>query len=112
MAWRRAARPRGSQNPAEQALLRKLHQTIRKITQDFQGRWHFNTCIAAIMELVNDLTAADAALSKGEVAPEVLAEILRSLILLLAPFAPFLSAELWQEIGGQGSILRTSVAEV
>jgi leucyl-tRNA synthetase len=97
----------GSQTPAEQALLRKLHQTIRKITQDFQGRWHFNTCIAAIMELVNDLTAADAALSKGEVAPEVLSEILRSLILLLAPFAPFLSAEMWQEIGGEGSILRT-----
>ena len=97
----------GSQTPAEQALLRKLHQTIRKITQDFQERWHFNTCIAAIMELVNDLTAADVTLSKGEVAPEVLSEILRSLILLLAPFAPFLSAELWQEIGGQGSILRT-----
>jgi leucyl-tRNA synthetase len=37
----------------------------------------------------------------------VLAEILRSLILLLAPFAPFLSAELWQEVGGEGSILRT-----
>ncbi len=34
-------------------LLRKLHQTIAKITQDFSGRWHFNTCIAAIMELVN-----------------------------------------------------------
>ncbi len=95
----------GSQT--EQALSRKLHQTIRKITQDFQGRWHFNTCIAAIMELVNELTAADAALGKGEVKPEVLSEILRSLILLLAPFAPFLSAELWQEIGAEGSILRT-----
>jgi leucyl-tRNA synthetase len=96
-----------SKTPTEQALLRKLHQTIQKITQDFQGRWHFNTCIAAIMELVNDLTAADVALSKGEVAPEILAQILRNLILLLAPFAPFLSAEMWQEIGGEGSILRT-----
>ena len=36
-------------------LLRKLHQTIAKITQDFEGRWHFNTCVAAIMELVNEL---------------------------------------------------------
>ena len=43
--------------------LRKLHQTIRKITQDFAGRWHFNTCIAAVMELVNELTAAEPGLA-------------------------------------------------
>ena len=35
-------------------LQRKLHQTIKRVSDDFQGRWHFNTCIAAIMELVND----------------------------------------------------------
>ena len=38
-------------------LLRKLHQTTAKITQDFEGRWHFNTCVAAIMELVNEIQA-------------------------------------------------------
>ncbi len=52
-----------------QVLLRKLHQTIAKITLDFQGRWHFNTCIAAIMELVNTFTAADAEVSSGKVPP-------------------------------------------
>ncbi len=88
------------------ALLRKLHQTIAKITLDFSGRWHFNTTIAAIMELVNEMTAAEAALGSGEVPAAVVAELLRSLILLLAPFAPFLSAELWAEIGGEGEILR------
>jgi leucyl-tRNA synthetase len=41
-------------------LLRKLHQTIAKITLDFEDRWHFNTCVAAIMELVNEIQAADA----------------------------------------------------
>ena len=41
-------------NAREQALLRTLHQTIAKITEDFSGRWHFNTCIAAIMILVNE----------------------------------------------------------
>ena len=46
-------------------LLRKLHQTIAKITLDFEGRWHFNTCVAAIMELVNELQAADAQLGSG-----------------------------------------------
>jgi len=89
-------------------LLRKLHQTIAKITLDFSGRWHFNTTIAAIMELVNEMTAAEAALGSGEVPAAVVAELLRSLILLLAPFAPFLSAELWAEIGGEGEILRAT----
>jgi leucyl-tRNA synthetase len=87
-------------------LLRKLHQTIAKITLDFEGRWHFNTCVAAIMELVNEIQAADAQLAAGEVAPPAMSELLSSLILLLAPFAPFLAAELWQEIGGEGAILR------
>ncbi len=39
----------------DRKVLRKLHQTIAKITQDFSGRWHFNTSIAAIMELVNEI---------------------------------------------------------
>jgi leucyl-tRNA synthetase len=87
-------------------LLRKLHQTIAKITLDFEGRWHFNTCVAAIMELVNDLQAADAQLAAGEVPAPVMRELLRSLVLLLAPFAPFLAAELWEELGGDGGVLR------
>jgi leucyl-tRNA synthetase len=87
-------------------LLRKLHQTIAKITLDFAGRWHFNTTIAAIMGLVNELTAAEVPLASGEVPAEVVAELLRSLVLLLAPFAPFLSAELWAELGHEGEILR------
>jgi leucyl-tRNA synthetase len=89
-------------------LLRKLHQTIAKITLDFSGRWHFNTTIAAIMELVNELTANEAALGSGEVPARVVAELLRSLPLLIAPFAPFLAAELWEELGEEGEILRAS----
>ncbi len=89
------------------ALLRKLHQTIAKITLDFEGRWHFNTCVAAIMELVNDIQAADVQLASGEMPPPVVRELLRTLVLLLAPFAPFLSAELWEELGEKSSILRT-----
>jgi leucyl-tRNA synthetase len=88
------------------ALLRKLHQTIAKITLDFEGRWHFNTCVAAIMEFVNELQAADAQIAAGEVPPQVVRELLRTLVLLLAPFAPYLAAELWEELGEEGSILR------
>ncbi len=95
-----------SLTPVSQAILRKLHQTIRKITEDFAGRWHFNTCIAAIMELVNTLTAADAAIASGEVPDAVLAEVLRTLTLLLAPFAPYLAFELWEQIGEKENLLR------
>ena len=87
-------------------LLRKLHQTIAKITLDFEGRWHFNTCVAAIMELVNEIQAADAHLAAGEVPAPALLELLRSLALLLAPFAPHLAAELWEMLGEEGAILR------
>jgi leucyl-tRNA synthetase len=93
-------------SPASLKLLRKLHQTIRKITQDFDGRWHFNTCIAALMELVNDLTAAEPAIASGEVSPAVLRQILSPLVLLLAPMAPYLAAELWQHLGHEDEILR------
>jgi leucyl-tRNA synthetase len=85
------------------AILRKLHQTIRKVTQDFAGRWHFNTSIAAIMELMNQLVAADAAEC---ITPAVAAAVLPQLVLMLAPFAPHLAAELWEQIGGEGAILR------
>ena len=94
------------QTATSQALQRKLHQTIRKITEDFGGRWHFNTCIAAIMELVNALTAAEPAIAAGEVPDAVLAAILRDLVLLLAPFAPYLACELWEQIGEKANLLR------
>jgi leucyl-tRNA synthetase len=104
-----ASNQAGASQPTatSQALQRKLHQTIRKITEDFGGRWHFNTCIAAIMELVNVLTAAEPQIAVGEVPADVLAGILRDLVLLLAPFAPYLACELWETIGGTGDLLRT-----
>jgi leucyl-tRNA synthetase len=89
-------------------LLRKLHQTIAKITLDFEGRWHFNTCVAAIMELVNEIQAADAQLAAGEIPAPVVRELLRTLVLLLAPFAPYLASELWEELGEEGAVLRAS----
>jgi leucyl-tRNA synthetase len=101
--------PTQPDSPLAQALLRKLHQTIRKITQDFAGRWHFNTCIAAVMELVNEITGAEPGLAEmpAEASAQLMAAILPSLILLLAPFAPYLAAELWSESGGAaGAVFR------
>jgi len=87
-------------------LLRKMHQTTAKITQDFEGRWHFNTCVAAIMELVNEIQGADAQLAAGAVEAAVIRKLLRTVVLLLAPFAPYLAAELWEELGEEGALLR------
>jgi leucyl-tRNA synthetase len=94
--------------PKDQALLRRLHQTIAKITQDFDGRWHFNTSISSIMIMVNEITANEAAMDAGEISPATIAEVFRGLILLLAPFAPFCAAEMWEQIGGEGVVFRTA----
>ena len=89
-----------------QHLLRKLHQTIRKITLDFDERWHFNTCIAALMKLMNELVLAEAQIEAGDVPGAVLAQILNPMVLMLAPFAPYLAAELWERLGNRRAILR------
>ena len=83
-----------------------MHQTIKRVSDDFQGRWHVNTCIAAIMELVNVLYGAEDAIAKKTVPPAFLAEVQRNLALLLAPFAPYLAHELWEMLGEKGSLLR------
>ena len=96
----------------------KLHQTIKRVTDDFRGRWHFNTCVSAIMELVNDanrrmLGSEDTqnpvtgALVKGDEIPVALvAQVQRTLVVLLAPFAPYLAHELWEILGEKESLLR------
>src|SRR6266496_1681492 len=99
------------------AVQRKLHQTIKRVSDDFQGRWHFNTCIAAIMELVNELYAAETNAGEGPVRLRsgqaratlpipLLADVQRKLVLLLAPFAPYLAHELWEMLGEKSNLLK------
>ncbi len=92
--------------PEARAIQRKLHQTIKRVSDDFQGRWHFNTSIAAIMELVNQLYGVEEKIGQGAIPKGLLAEVERDLVLLLAPFAPYLAHELWEMLGGKGSLLR------
>jgi leucyl-tRNA synthetase len=92
--------------PEARAIQRKLHQTIKRVTDDFQGRWHFNTCISAIMELMNTLHDAEDAIEKRAIPIPLLAEAQRDLVLLLAPFAPYLAHELWETLGEKGSLLK------
>ncbi|HYP06165.1 MAG TPA: class I tRNA ligase family protein, partial [Bryobacteraceae bacterium] len=86
---------------ADRKVLRKLHQTLRRVTDDFETRWHFNTSIAGIMELVNELYANEADLS-----PAVLAGVIEKLTLLLGPFAPYMTQEMWEAMGRTGPVFR------
>ena len=97
-----------SLQPEARAIQRKLHQTIKRVTDDFQGRWHFNTCVSAIMELVNVLYASEEAIGRGAVPMPFLADVQRSLVLLIAPFAPYLAHELWEMLREKGTLLKAS----
>jgi leucyl-tRNA synthetase len=88
------------------AIQRKLHQTIKRVSDDFQGRWHFNTCISAIMELVNELYGAEDAIAGGRVPASLVNEVQRSIALLLAPMAPYLAHELWEMTGETSNLLK------
>ncbi|MCI0469653.1 MAG: leucine--tRNA ligase [Nitrospirae bacterium] len=86
-------------------LLRKTHQTIKKVTQDIETDYHFNTAIAAMMELVNEMAAFN---PENEEDMALFGFASKNLLLMLAPFAPHISEELWAmlgaEIGGNGTI--------
>ncbi|MFY9676291.1 MAG: class I tRNA ligase family protein, partial [Terriglobales bacterium] len=92
--------------PEARAIQRKLHQTIKRVSHDFEGRWHFNTCISAIMELINELSGAEDAIAAGDVPASLIDEVQRSIALLLAPMAPYLAHELWEMTGETSNLLK------
>ena len=81
-------------------LRRKTHQTIKKVTEDVDGRFHFNTAIAAVMELVNAIYS----FKSGVENPGILREALETVVRLLNPFVPHICEELWQALGHQQSV--------
>jgi len=89
----------------EKALLRKAHQTLRRVTHDFEGRWHFNSAIAQIMELVNAIYAAEP--MEDGVQPEVRKRVLELVTLMLAPMTPHLAEELWEMLGHKDGLWTT-----
>ncbi len=86
----------------ERALIRTTYQTMRRVTQDFETRWHFNSAIAQIMELTNEIHAAEPL--EKEVRPEIRKEILQILTLLLAPMTPHIAEEMWEMLGNTGGL--------
>ncbi|MBN2654389.1 MAG: leucine--tRNA ligase [Nitrospirae bacterium] len=88
-------------SPQAAGLLRKTHQTIRKVTADIDREYHFNTAIAALMELINEINPFAPA---SEDDKKALAFSLRSMLLMLAPFTPHIAEELWQALGNISTI--------
>jgi leucyl-tRNA synthetase len=86
----------------EKELRRKAHQTLRRVTQDFEARWHFNTSVALIMELVNTIYGQEP-LEEGA-RPAVIQETLDLMTVMLAPMAPHLAEELWATLGHEAGL--------
>jgi leucyl-tRNA synthetase len=82
-----------SLTPGDRVLHRLTHRTIERVTADVVDRLHFNTAIAAVMELLTGMTAAT------DAAPPVLREAVDTAIVLLAPFVPHIASELWEVVG-------------
>jgi len=95
----------GEFSPAARGLRRKTHQTIKRVTHDIGERMNFNTAVAAMMELTNEIYAFDGSL-KGDVATSpsgadrfAMKEAMEALAKLLAPFTPHIAEELWASLG-------------
>jgi leucyl-tRNA synthetase len=91
----------GSLTKAERDLRRAVHTAIKEVSEDLE-EYQFNTAIAELMKLSNALAEA------GIPDSPVYAEGIRTLVLLLAPFAPHIAEELWQALGGTDSVHRQS----
>jgi leucyl-tRNA synthetase len=99
--WKKGASSNGGGelSPDLRNLRRVIHRTIKKVSDDIEGRFHFNTAIAAIMELFNALSAAAQDGDESNGRATIKKEGLEAVILLLAPFVPHLASELWRELG-------------
>ncbi len=94
---------------AAKALRRKTHLTIKKVTEDLDGRFHFNTAISAVMELVNDIYSFEIPENVSEEsasAVRVLREAVEATIMLMTPFVPHITEELWEILGHTTSLLK------
>jgi leucyl-tRNA synthetase len=94
----------GLGEPRREALRRKIHQTIARVTVDIERRLHLNTPVSSLMELLN--AAQDFARDPRPGDEPFLKECGRVMALLLQPFAPHVSEEIWEALGGDGSVLQ------
>ncbi|MEH6591442.1 MAG: leucine--tRNA ligase [Halioglobus sp.] len=93
----------------QKAVRRKTHETIAKVSDDYGRRQTFNTAIAAIMELCNELGKLDTGTEQGQA---IMAEALNATVLMLSPIVPHICQELWRELDGEGELLNAAWPQV
>jgi len=103
-AVRRDSAPLAVTTHTERELWRLLHITIKRVTEDIEQRFNFNTAISAIMELVNGCYRYQDTVPAGEQNLPLMGTVLKKMVTLLAPFAPHIAEELWQGLGGRESV--------
>ncbi len=85
-------------------IFRKTHETINKVTRDIEDRFHFNTVISAVMELVNTIYSVDQS-DRSPVMAKVMRAAIESAVLLISPIVPHISEEIWSALGNNSSVL-------
>jgi len=98
----------GKLSGLERELYRKLHQTIKKVTNDILVRFNFNTAISAIMELVNLIYKYQEEVTTVKKNVALVKEVTEKLLMLLSPITPFIAEELWLKAGNERSIHKVS----
>ncbi len=91
-------------SPTLRELRRQIHRTIKKVTDDIEGRFHFNTAIAAVMELFNALSLAGKDESVWKGGTPLIKGGVETLVVLLYPFVPHMASELWESLGHRNSL--------
>ncbi|WP_314011094.1 leucine--tRNA ligase, partial [Pseudostreptobacillus hongkongensis] len=102
-------------NKEDENLQRKTHLTIKKVTESMEDNFHFNTAIAAIMELLNEITTFKQnvidANNKSSESDKIFKETMMSVIIMISPFSPHISEELWQACGNSNYIFEAKWPE-
>ena len=89
----------------QKSLRQRTHKTIKKVTEDIE-RFHFNTAISAIMELVNEIYASEVKDRMDEISMRVMQEAIEAAVILLSPFVPHFADELWEALGNSESVIK------
>jgi len=89
-----------------QELFRKTHTTIRKVTEDMEGAFHFNTAISQVMELVNLIRDERFSGASSEVELGVLCKAIESAVMLLSPVIPHIAEEMWRMLGHKQTVFK------
>ena len=98
----------GPAGDAASRLTRKMHQTIRKVGEDIQVRFHLNTAVSSIMELLNAVKKEKDALRESPGGRAAFGRALETLVALLSPFAPHMAEELWEKTGHEGLLMSSA----